>query len=229
VEFGVEVAVSKYLDHQPLERQVRAMAREGLVIDSQTLFDQLVALCHLLEPSYDAIGAQVLSEPVIHVDETRWPLLARTGHSPHSVFGLVSRHAAYYRIPSSKSLKAARKILGEYRGTVVADGYQVYATLSRAGPFELAHCWAHVKRKFSELEAQHPKQCAQVLGLIRDLYEVERKSPRRRATTQRVCSPARRDQGRSSRRSAHSASTTVRSHAAVSAARHAMCSSTGTA
>lgn len=174
VEFGVEVAVSKYLDHMPLERQVRAMAREGLVIDSQTLFDQLVALCRLLELSYDAIGQQVLSEPVVHVDETRWPLLARKGLSPHSVFGLVGGRAAYYRIPSSKSLKAARKILGEYRGTAVADGYQVYETLSRAGPFELAHCWAHVKRKFSELEEQHPAACSRMLGLIRDLYEVER-------------------------------------------------------
>jgi transposase len=29
-EFGVGVAVAKYLDHLPLERQVRMMAREGL-------------------------------------------------------------------------------------------------------------------------------------------------------------------------------------------------------
>jgi transposase len=35
VEFAVEVAVSKYLDHLPLERQVRMMQREGLEIDSQ--------------------------------------------------------------------------------------------------------------------------------------------------------------------------------------------------
>jgi transposase len=36
VEFGVDVAVNKYLDHLPLERQVRMMRREGLEIDSQT-------------------------------------------------------------------------------------------------------------------------------------------------------------------------------------------------
>jgi transposase len=39
-EFAVEVAVSKYADHLPLERQVRSMRREGLVVDSQTLWDQ---------------------------------------------------------------------------------------------------------------------------------------------------------------------------------------------
>jgi hypothetical protein len=32
----------KYLDHQPLERQVRTMARDGLQVDSQTLSDQRV-------------------------------------------------------------------------------------------------------------------------------------------------------------------------------------------
>jgi transposase len=37
-EFGVGVAVAKYTDHLPLERQVRMMAREGLHVDSQTLW-----------------------------------------------------------------------------------------------------------------------------------------------------------------------------------------------
>jgi transposase len=43
-EFAVHVAEAKYLDHSPLERQVKAMGRKGLAVDSQTLWDQLVAL-----------------------------------------------------------------------------------------------------------------------------------------------------------------------------------------
>jgi transposase len=39
---AVGIAVAKYTDHLPLERQVRMMAREGL--ESQTLWDQLQAL-----------------------------------------------------------------------------------------------------------------------------------------------------------------------------------------
>lgn len=35
-EFGVGVAVAKYADHLPLERQVRMMGREGLTVESQT-------------------------------------------------------------------------------------------------------------------------------------------------------------------------------------------------
>jgi transposase len=39
IDFAVSVAVAKYADHAPLERQVRVMKRQGLVIDSQTLWD----------------------------------------------------------------------------------------------------------------------------------------------------------------------------------------------
>jgi transposase len=34
--FAIAVAIQKYLDHLPLEHQVRIMAREGLTVDSQT-------------------------------------------------------------------------------------------------------------------------------------------------------------------------------------------------
>jgi transposase len=174
IEFAVEVAIDKYLDHLPLERQVRRMEREGLTIDSQTLWDQLWALCQHLEPTYEALGRRVLERPVVHVDETRWPLLDAKESSPHSVFGLVSGDTAFYRIPVSKSTQSARKVLAGFRGTAVADGYQVYEILSRAGPFRLAHCWAHVKRKFSELGDTYPVECGEMLGLIHALYEVER-------------------------------------------------------
>jgi transposase len=172
-EFAVTVAIDKYLDHLPLERQVRRMARSGLMVTSQTLWDQIDALARHLEPSYAALGERALTSPVLHVDETRWPLLDRQGSSPHSVFGLVTGEVAYYRIPSSKSAQAAAKILGGYAGTVVADGYAVYQKLARDGPFRLAHCWAHVVRKFREIEEQHPQECGRMLGWIGQLYEIE--------------------------------------------------------
>jgi transposase len=73
--FAVGVAVAKYADHCPLERQVRMMAREGLRIDSQTVWDQIQALARHLEPTYQALGQRALAAPVINVDETRWPRL----------------------------------------------------------------------------------------------------------------------------------------------------------
>jgi transposase len=76
-EFGVGVAVAKYADHLPLERQVRMMAREGLIVDSQTLWDQIHAIACHLEPTYEALGRRTLRASVINVDETRWAMMGQ--------------------------------------------------------------------------------------------------------------------------------------------------------
>jgi hypothetical protein len=69
-------------------------------------------------------------------------------------------------------------VLNGYRGIVVADGYGAYDALVRAGPgFTLAHCWAHVRRKFVEAEPHYPGPCGEVLDLIGQRYAVERAGP----------------------------------------------------
>ncbi len=188
VEFATEVAISKYLDHMPLERQVRMMRREGLDIDSQTLWDQLNVLARHLNPVYDALGEKVLESPVIHADETRWPLMGSMKKSAGTVWGVSSPDIAYYRMLPTKSTEDGQKVLGTYSGIAVVDGYAVYEVLARAGPdgyaaragpqFRLTHCWAHVKRKFDEASEHYPQACSEVLRLIGELYEVEREVER---------------------------------------------------
>ncbi|MBY0307832.1 MAG: transposase [Phycisphaerales bacterium] len=77
VDFAIEVAIAKYLDHAPLARQERQMRRAGLEVDRHTLWDQLFALHRHLVPSWEALHGQVLAADVILADETRWPLRRR--------------------------------------------------------------------------------------------------------------------------------------------------------
>jgi hypothetical protein len=75
-----------------------------------------------------------------------------------------------YQILASRSQHAAREILGDFRGVVMADGYGAYEALARAGPgFTLAHCGAHVRRKFIEAEAHYAGPGREVLDLIGQL------------------------------------------------------------
>jgi transposase len=146
--FAVGVAVAKYADHCPLERQVRMMAREGLRVDSQTLWDQIQALARHLEPTYDALGRRALAVPVINVDETRWPRLGGTAPATGTVWTVHAPTVSFYRILPGKSADEGRQVLGAYRGTAVVDGYAVYEVLARDGPgFALAHCWAQYPAK----------------------------------------------------------------------------------
>src|SRR3989442_1558713 len=78
-DFAIEVAINKYGDHLPLERQARIMRREGLAIDSQTLWDQLEAAATILQPTYEALRRHVLAAPVIGAVETWWRLLQGPG------------------------------------------------------------------------------------------------------------------------------------------------------
>jgi transposase len=178
IDFAVAVAVAKYLDHLPLARQVRQMARAGLAVDTQTLWDQLAALARPLGPTYEALHAHVLAAPVLGADETVWPLLEKGGAKRWYAWSVSAPDAVFYRVDPSRSARAAAEILRDYRGIVVCDGYGAYATLaapSRDGPgpgFTLAHCWAHVRRKLFECEPAFP-EAAEALALIGQLYDVE--------------------------------------------------------
>ncbi|HUK62171.1 MAG TPA: IS66 family transposase, partial [Dongiaceae bacterium] len=180
VDFAVAVAVAKYLDHLPLARQVRQMARVGLVVDTQTLWDQLLALSHHLTPTYDALLADVLTAPVLGADETTWQLMEPGRSKTWWVWALCRPDAVVYRLLGTRSAAGAATVLGTYRGIVLCDGYAAYRALAkrgtaeRAGPtLTLAHCWAHVRRQYVEAEPSYP-QAAELLARIGELYAAER-------------------------------------------------------
>jgi len=183
VDFAIEVIIAKYLDHAPLERQVRIMAREGLAVDSQTLWDQIERLARLLKSAKEALHLYVLSSAVIGADETRWRLLDGKGKDTGEakqwqVWAVTAQDAVSYRIEDSRSADAARKLLGNFKGAVMADGYGVYQSLAKApGSFILAHCWAHVRRKYIDIEHAFPAQAKEIVGLIGELYAVDRLCP----------------------------------------------------
>jgi transposase len=177
LEFAVEVAVQKYGYHLPLERQVRMMRHEGLETDSQTLWDQLNALEHVLHPAYVQIHAHLLKAEVLHADETRWMLLQKGGGKTWQAWGLSTEEAVYYHIDPSRGAAVPIQLLKGFRGVVMADGYISYQSLAAACPgVVLAHCMAHVRRKYVEALAAYP-QSQVALDQIKELYEIERGLP----------------------------------------------------
>lgn len=177
--FAISVAISKYADHLPLERQVRIMQREGLIVDSQTLYDQVEALARVLWSAYDRLGAELLEEPVLFADETPWPLLGKDASSAKwHAWTLASPKGAYYEIHGTRGLDAGKSLLGGFKGIAVTDGYGVYDALEkRLEGLRIAQCWAHIRRKFVDCESAFPKETEQILGLIRELYAIEARVP----------------------------------------------------
>lgn len=187
VDFAVEVAAAKYLDHQPLERQVRTMAREGLKVDSQTLWDQLDAAAAWLHPAWMRLGAHQRAQPLLHLDETPWLLADKKGGASRW-WAWISRSAdgVYFELKDSRSAAAAEGLLRDYVGLVMSDGYAAYGALQKAAvresgaSFQHAHCWAHVRRKFVAIETSFPEQAKEALDRIGALFELERLVPEER-------------------------------------------------
>lgn len=178
VGFATAVAVGKYADHLPLQRQVVQMRRQGLRIDSQTLWDQLFALSSHLEPAYQTLHSHVLSHRVVGADETTWRLMGKkavTNTKRWQVWALSAPDAVVYQLHPSRSADAAEQLLPDFEGTVMCDGYSAYKALEkRRQDFKLAHCWAHARRKFVEIEESFPKPSEEALALIGELYRIER-------------------------------------------------------
>jgi len=72
------VAVSKYVDHLPVNRQEQIFERHGLRIARSTLCDWTAATAAILDPIRKAMKAEVLDSHVLHTDDTPVPVLDRS-------------------------------------------------------------------------------------------------------------------------------------------------------
>ncbi len=175
-EFALQVVASKHLDHLPLERQVRMMAREGLVATSQALWDQEWALYQLLLPAKERLKEYLLAQHVLGGDETRWPVFGKETKN-WTMWCVSARQAVMYEILDGRGGAQAELILKEFRGILVVDGYGVYEWLHKEyREIVLAFCWSHVRRHLLDIESGFPMEVKQILDVIAKLFAIESKA-----------------------------------------------------
>jgi transposase len=172
LDFAIHVAIAKYLDHVPLDRQVSRMRREGLEVTTQTLWDQTWALALRLEQTAARIHQHVLAQDVAIGDETHWKRLNEKKNG--FTWTLVTDTATSYKVLNTRSNEAADEMLAGFQGTLVADGYVIYPSQSKKRGFVLAHDWCHVRRKFFDAEGTSPKEAAAFLDDIGKIFSIER-------------------------------------------------------
>jgi transposase len=66
-------------------------------------------------------------------------------------------------------------LLGDFRGTVVADAYDAYVTLAQRsqGRIDHASCNAHARREFEKAKRYEPRLCAEAESFYIQLYAME--------------------------------------------------------
>jgi len=180
------VLVSKYCDHLPLYRQEEMYEREGVELDRATLADWVGGVSGLLQPLVEALRHHVMADQKLHADDTPVPVLApglgktKVGRLWAYVrddrpAGDTTPPAVWFAYTPDHKGEHPLKHLSSFRGTLQADAYAGFDQVYADGRIQEAACFAHVRRKFYDLEVAHKSPVAQeALRRIGELYDIER-------------------------------------------------------
>lgn len=184
-ELLAHILISKYADHQPLYRQNIIYQRSGVTIPDATMADWVGRCGVALEPLVSRLHELLLSEPILHADET--PVSIMKNHVKVGGKSLKKGYVWAYLTPQHSSLKAVvydfaesrrnehpKAFLDKWRGKLVCDDYSGYKFLFHQGVTEIG-CLAHARRKFHELHVTGQSIVSiEALTLFRQLYAIER-------------------------------------------------------
>jgi transposase len=178
------VLIAKYADHLPLYRQESIFGRAGLAIPRSTMAAWVGACGVQLQPLVDALRAVMFTHTVLHADETPVQMLdpgaGKTKRAylwTYASTTLAPVKAVIYDFADGRAGDHTQTFFGDWRGTVICDGYSGYkALLKQTGMIE-AGCLAHARRKFYDLWMAHKNPLAEaVLHYFTALYEIEREA-----------------------------------------------------
>ena len=177
------VAVSKYGDHLPLNRQQEIFQRQGVELSRQTMCGWMRQTAELVTPLWERMKEQVLASKVVQTDDTPVPVLdaerehTRTGRIWTYVGDALHPYTVYDYTPD-RSGSGPDEFLRDYRGYLQADAYGGYDALYKKperGIVEIG-CWAHARRYFFEAQSSDVMRATVMLAYIRLVYDVEREA-----------------------------------------------------
>ena len=182
------VLISKYLDHLPLYRQAQIYARQGIDLDRSTLANWVGRAAWWLAPLHDRLITEIAGSAKIFADDTPVPVLdpgrGRTKTGRLWAYARDDRPwqgadppAVVYRYTENRRHQHPIDHLSGFRGTLQVDafaGFDRLAAERNDGDVQLAHCWAHTRRKFYEVhQATASPIAAEACARIAALYRVE--------------------------------------------------------
>ena len=155
-------------------------------LERSTLADWVGGTAELLEPLVETLRRYVLTASKVHADDTPVPVLApgngKTKTGRLWTYVRDDRPAADRAAPAvwfayspDRKGEHPERHLREFRGTLQADAYAGFNQLYENGRIQEAACWAHVRRKFYDLQQAHASPVAtEALERIGALYAIEK-------------------------------------------------------
>lgn len=170
------IAVSKYADHLPLNRQENIFSRYGVHISRSTQCDWMRRTAQLLMFLYKLMRKTVLSSRVIHTDDTPITVLLDKKSATGRAWAYIDpiRRIAVFDFTLTRGRDGPKKFLGDFSGYLQADAYAGYDCIYANKTVTEVACWAHARRKFHDAKDVQPEGALTALAWIGRLYDVER-------------------------------------------------------
>ena len=156
-DFLTMLLIVKYIDGLPLARFEYVLDRQGVKVPRQTLARWVIGAAALLQPLHNLMRDTLFDGPFLHMDETVVQVLKEKDKSPTSnsymwvqAGGPPGKPVVIYDYDPSRSGSVPTRLLQDYKGYLMTDGYDGYNALARTEGIEHLVCWAHVRRKFVE-------------------------------------------------------------------------------
>lgn len=183
------IFTAKFMDGLPYYRQEKQFGRLGYELSRTNMTNWTLQAGAKLAKLLELLKHELLSGPLIHMDETTIQVLKESDRSPTAksymwvlCSGASEHPGVYFHYSPSRAFRVAQSLLTSYRGLVQSDGYAGYDFLDDSQEIGHANCWAHSRRKFMEVlkaKGKYQKKksktghAEQAIGFIRQLYAIE--------------------------------------------------------
>jgi transposase len=174
----------KYTNAMPLYRQEQEFNRFGINLNRQNLSNWILKGADLLKPLAKALKEELLSNDLLHADETVLEVLHEPGREAgtnsymwlYRTSGCAMHQVILFDYQIGRSGKYAKEYLKEWEGQYLhCDGWNGYKQLEDK---TLCGCFVHAKRKFKDAWNINKSNDNAKIGTeyIQKLFHIEKKA-----------------------------------------------------
>jgi transposase len=174
------IAVGKFADHLPLNRQQGRFKRYDIDLPKQTMWEMLDRADEVaVGPILTHARRELLEEDIILADETPIVVLVenkQTGKKePKTGYIWVYRSGKkiLFDFTLGRTRDGPMRVLKGWTGTLQTDGYAGYDLAEREYKLKRAGCWSHARRKLKEALEAGSRDAGYVLIPIQRLFRIE--------------------------------------------------------
>lgn len=170
--------VSKFVDHQPVYRQLEIFKRQNVNINHSTVSGWIKEAMVLIDPVYNLHCKEVLNTNYLNADETTIKVLDKdkkgTTHKGfYWVYYDTRQKLALFDYQPGRGAVYPQSMLHNFKGYLQSDGYDAYETFDKIEGVTTLCCWAHARRKFFEALEYDKYYGQMLLGQVQSLYKIE--------------------------------------------------------